>query len=58
MQRPLRRRMQRCRRGDGFQKRRLLAEAWGRFCGEAKPQRADEDAAKVVALRRRRAKAA
>jgi integrase len=46
------------RRGDGFQKRRVLAEAWAMFCGEAKPEPADEDVAKVVPLRRRRAKAA
>ena len=45
-------------RGDGFQKRWLLSEAWARFCGEAKPKPADEDVAKVVPLRRRRAKAA
>jgi hypothetical protein len=30
------------RRGDGFQKRRLLAEEWATFCGEAKPKPADE----------------
>jgi integrase len=46
------------RRGDGFQKRRLLSEAWATFCAEAKPKPADEDATKVVPLRRRRAKAA
>jgi integrase len=46
------------RRSDGFEKRRLLAEEWAVFCGEAKPAPADEDAAKVVPLRRRRAKAA
>ena len=26
------------RRGDGFQKRRLLAEEWATFCGEVKPE--------------------
>jgi integrase len=46
------------RRGDGFKKRHLLAEEWAAFCGEAKPERATEDAAKVVALRRRQAKVA
>jgi integrase len=46
------------RRGDGFQKRRVLAEAWAMFCGETKAKPADEAAATVVPLRRRRAKAA
>jgi hypothetical protein len=47
------------RRGDGFQKRRLLAEEWAKFCAktEADPANA-EGGWKVVALRRRRAKAA
>ena len=44
------------RRGDGFQKRRLLAEEWAVFCGKAKPELADAEA--VVPLRRRRSKAA
>jgi len=47
------------RRGDGFQKRRLLAEEWTKFCAQAKADPADaEGGKKVVALRRRRAKAA
>lgn len=47
------------RRGDGFQKRLLLAEEWAKFCGEDKPGPADaEGAPKVVSLRRQRAKAA
>jgi len=47
------------RRGDGLQKRRLLADEWAKFCAEAKADPADaEDGRKVVALRRRRAKAA
>ena len=44
------------RRGDGFQKRRLLAEEWATFCGEVKPELADAE--RVVALRRRGRKAA
>ena len=47
------------RRGDGFQKRRLLAEEWAKFCAESKSDPADaEGGRKVVTLRRRRAKAA
>jgi integrase len=47
------------RRGDGFQKRRLLAEEWAKFCAESKSDPADaEGGRKIVALRRRRAKAA
>jgi hypothetical protein len=42
------------RRGDGFQKRRLLAEEWATFCGDSKPQSADEDAAKILPLRQHR----
>lgn len=47
------------RRGDGLQKRRLLAEEWARYCGEVRggPVGAD-DMSKVVALRRKRSKAA
>jgi integrase len=39
------------RRGDGFEKRRLLAEEWARYCGEAKtgPAAVGSDA-KVVSL--------
>src|ERR1700704_2414441 len=47
------------RRGDGFQKRRLLAEEWAKFCAEGKADPAvAEGGRKVVALRRRRVKAA
>jgi hypothetical protein len=47
------------RRGDGFQKRLLLAEGWARYCGEAKTGPADaEGLADVLRLRRKRAKAA
>jgi integrase len=47
------------RRGDGFQKRRLLAEEWAKFCAEGKADPAvAEGGRKIVALRRRRAKAA
>jgi len=47
------------RRGDGFQKRWLLTEEWAKYCAEAKTRPADaEGDRKVVALRRRRVKAA
>jgi integrase len=45
------------RRGDGFQKRRLLADEWAAFCGKARPEPA-ESAPTVVLLRRRRKAAA
>ena len=47
------------RRGDGFEKRRLLAEEWATYCGEPAtwPAAPVEDASKVVSLRRRRAAA-
>jgi len=45
------------RRGDGLQKRQQLAEEWATFCSEAKPN-ADDDAAKVIPLRRRRQRVA
>jgi hypothetical protein len=46
------------RRGDGFQKRQLLAEVWARYCAEPKTRPAVEGDRNIVALRRRRAKAA
>jgi hypothetical protein len=47
------------RRGDGLQKRRLLAEEWASYCGQVKDGPAGvEGAAKVVPLRRKSAKAA
>jgi integrase len=45
------------RRGDGFQKRLLLAEEWARFCGKAEPVPA-ENVPTVVQLQRRRQKVA
>ena len=47
------------RRGDGFQKRLLLAEEWAKYCCEVKAAPgAREGGPKVIALRRKRAKAA
>jgi hypothetical protein len=47
------------RRGDGFEKRRLLAEEWAKCCGEVElgPAAVDGDA-NVVSLRRKSARAA
>jgi len=46
------------RRGDGFEKRRLLAEEWAKYCAEAPPSPATKGEPKVVPLRQRRPKAA
>jgi len=47
------------RRGDGFQKRLLLAEEWGKYCGEARAApAAPEGVTNVLPLRRRRRKEA
>jgi hypothetical protein len=46
------------RRGDGFQKRRLLAEEWAKYCAEATTEPAAEGGPKVVSLRRQPIKAA
>src|SRR4051812_12985758 len=47
------------RRGDGYQKRLLLAEEWARYCGEAKETPVSAaDVTKVLPLRRRREQAA
>ena len=46
------------RRGDGLEKRRLLAEEWANYCGEVKNAHAGAERANIAALRRRRAKVA
>ena len=42
------------RRGDGFQKRQLLAEDWAKCCAEATTEPAAAGGPKAVSLRRQR----